>query len=381
MGQRAAHGVEIGLRQRYAWRNPLRQTGDQIIRWAVSRGFRSRLVNGDNGRKLRRQRRIYHVNPIDLWRIDGRRVQRHWPRSKDIAEGNGNARTAAQSNAQRADDQRPKPKLAQWPDVIRRAFQLFNHSRAPHTQTHWFQSANPRGIPSCACLLDNAGRTRDINQRSVSQKTLLEMLMSDNFLSATDPYAVFEAWLDEAAGTEPNDPNAASLATVDADGLPNVRVVLVKAVERSGFVFYTNLESAKGQELLGAGKAALCFHWKTLGRQIRVRGLVTQVPDDVADAYYASRPRGSRLGAWASQQSRPLEAPDALKTRVAELATKYGEDDASGKAIPRPPHWSGFRLEPTHFELWHDRPFRLHDRVLFKRQQADVDWISARLYP
>ncbi len=205
--------------------------------------------------------------------------------------------------------------------------------------------------------------------------------MSEDFLNATDPYAVFEAWLEEAAGTEPNDPNAASLATVDAHGLPNVRVVLVKAVERSGFVFYTNLESDKGQELLGAGKAALCFYWKTLGRQIRVRGPVVQVPDDVADAYYASRPRGSRLGAWASQQSRPLEAPDALRTRVAELAEHYGDDDERGQTIPRPPYWSGFRLEPTHFELWHDRPFRLHDRVLFQREKADADWVSARLYP
>ena len=205
--------------------------------------------------------------------------------------------------------------------------------------------------------------------------------MSTQFLSATDPYAVFEAWLEEASRTEPNDPNAASLATVDADGMPNVRVVLVKAVEKSGFVFYTNLESAKGRELLGAGKAALCFHWKTLGRQVRLRGPVVQVDDAVADAYFASRPRGSRIGAWASQQSRPLEADDALRARVAELTEDYGADDATGKPIARPPHWSGFRLEPVSFELWQNGEFRLHDRVIFTHKPGKAGWTSTRLYP
>lgn len=208
-----------------------------------------------------------------------------------------------------------------------------------------------------------------------------EQFLSRDFLDSADPFAVFDAWLDEAAKHEPNDPNAASLATIDADGLPNVRIVLVKAVESSGFVFYTNLESTKGRELLGAGKAALCFHWKTLGRQVRLRGPVAQVDDATADAYFASRPRGSRIGAWASQQSRPLEANDALHTRVAELSDKYGEEDAGGQNVPRPAHWSGFRLEPTHFELWQNGQFRLHDRVQFTRESASVSWASARLYP
>jgi pyridoxamine 5'-phosphate oxidase len=208
-----------------------------------------------------------------------------------------------------------------------------------------------------------------------------EQFLSRAFLDAGDPFAVFETWLDEAASSEPNDPNAASLASVDADGMPNVRIVLVKAVEASGFVFYTNLTSTKGRELLGAGKAALCFHWKTLGRQVRVRGPVAQVSDETADAYFSSRPRGSRLGAWASQQSTPLETHDALRQRVAELTDKYGDDDAAGKSVPRPPHWSGFRLEPTSFELWQAGEYRLHDRVSFTRNEASTGWTSARLYP
>lgn len=210
--------------------------------------------------------------------------------------------------------------------------------------------------------------------------------MSTDFLNAADPYAVFEAWLADASASEPNDPNAASLATVDADGLPNARIVLVKAVERSGFVFYTNLQSTKGQELLGAKKAALCFHWKTLRRQVRVRGPITQVSDEVADAYFASRPRGSRIGAWASQQSSPLETNNALRERVATLTDEYGAEDETGRPIPRPPHWSGFQLEPQIFELWQDGEFRLHDRVVFKRTKADApevgaQWKSTRLYP
>jgi pyridoxamine 5'-phosphate oxidase len=201
------------------------------------------------------------------------------------------------------------------------------------------------------------------------------------FLDASDPFAVFEAWLEDAAKSEPNDPNAASLATVDADGMPNVRVVLVKAVERAGFVFYTNLKSDKGEELLGAKKAALCFHWKTTGRQVRVRGPVVQVSDETADAYFASRPRGSRIGAWASKQSSPLESSNALRERVAELTKEYGADDDTGQPVPRPPHWSGFRLEPTTVELWQNGEFRLHDRVVFERQKADDPWRSTRLYP
>lgn len=205
--------------------------------------------------------------------------------------------------------------------------------------------------------------------------------MSTEFLNASDPYAVFEAWLEDAGQSEPNDPNAATLATVDADGMPNARIVLVKAVERNGFVFYTNLTSPKGVELRDGKKAALCFHWKTLRRQVRVRGTVTQVGDDVADAYFASRPRGSRIGAWASKQSGPLETNDALRKRVAELTEAYGEEDETGKPVPRPPHWSGFRLDPLVFELWQNGEFRLHDRVAFTRAQASAPWQSTRLYP
>lgn len=197
------------------------------------------------------------------------------------------------------------------------------------------------------------------------------------FLSATEPFAVFRNWLAEAGESEPNDPNAAALATVDAAGMPNVRVVLVKAVETDGFVFYTNLTSAKGQELLGQGRAALNFHWKTLRRQVRVRGTVAQVSDETADAYFESRPRGSRLGAWASRQSSPLETPDALHTRVAAMTERYGEDGP----VPRPPHWSGFLLTPLEFECWHDRPYRLHDRLQFTRSAPGAAWNATRLYP
>ncbi len=205
--------------------------------------------------------------------------------------------------------------------------------------------------------------------------------MATDFLQASDPFSVFDAWFADASGSEPNDANAASLATVDVNGMPNARIVLVKAIGRDGFVFYTNLESTKGQELLGTKKAALCFHWKTLGRQVRARGTVRQVSDETADAYFASRPRGSRIGAWASLQSRPLETDDALHRRVEELTARYGEDDADGQPVPRPPHWSGFLLEPLTFELWHDRPFRLHDRLMFERPTIDAPWETRRLYP
>lgn len=209
--------------------------------------------------------------------------------------------------------------------------------------------------------------------------------MSIDFLNATDPYAVYKAWLADAQASEPNDAVAASLATVDDEGMPNVRVVLVKTVEQSGFVFYTNLESDKGRELLGQKKAALCFHWKTLRRQVRVRGPVFQVSDAEADTYFNSRPRGSRIGAWASQQSRPLETHDALRRRVEDLTQQYDVGGSNEKHVPRPPHWSGFRLEPLSFELWHDRPYRLHDRVRFEREETSASqygpWQSARLYP
>lgn len=203
-----------------------------------------------------------------------------------------------------------------------------------------------------------------------------------DFTAAEEPFALFEQWLAEAERTEPNDPNAMALATVDADGLPNVRMVLLKGLDPiargldRGFVFYTNLESAKGLELTGAGKAALLFHWKSLRRQVRVRGVVSSVAPSEADAYFATRARGSRLGAWASAQSRPLESRFALEKAVARYTARYPIGE-----IPRPPHWSGFRVTPLQIELWHDRPFRLHDRIAFRRGATAEPWGKTRLYP
>ena len=199
-------------------------------------------------------------------------------------------------------------------------------------------------------------------------------LTSGEFTEASEPLALFANWLGDAEKTEPNDPNAVALATVDADGLPDVRMVLLKGYDERGFVFYTNFESAKGVELLGSMKAAMCFHWKSLRRQVRLRGPVEIVSDEEADAYYTSRARGSRIGAWASKQSRPLESRFALEKAVAEYTARHAIGD-----IPRPPYWSGFRIMPQTIEFWHDRPFRLHDRLVFSR---DGDgWKTTRLYP
>jgi pyridoxamine 5'-phosphate oxidase len=197
-----------------------------------------------------------------------------------------------------------------------------------------------------------------------------------DFSETGDPLALFAAWFGDARLREINDPDAMALATVDETGLPNVRIVLLKDFGPDGFVFYTNFESAKGRELLSGGKAALCFHWKSLRRQVRLRGTVQPVSDEEADAYFASRPRGSRIGAWASQQSRPLESRFALEKAVARYTAQY----AIG-SVPRPPYWSGFRLTPMEMEFWHDRPFRLHDRVVFRRGSAEADWHRIRLYP
>lgn len=203
---------------------------------------------------------------------------------------------------------------------------------------------------------------------------MTEAGLTDDFTEGAEPYALFARWLEDAGASEPNDPNAMALATVDADGLPDVRMVLLKGFDEEGFVFYTNFESAKGTEILSSMKAALCFHWKSLRRQVRVRGPVEVVPDAEADAYFASRPRGSRIGAWASKQSRPLESRFALEKAVAEYTARH----AIGE-IPRPPHWSGFRIAPSSIEFWHDRPFRLHDRIRFDR--AGEGWTKTRLYP
>jgi pyridoxamine 5'-phosphate oxidase len=202
-----------------------------------------------------------------------------------------------------------------------------------------------------------------------------------DFAAAAEPFALFEAWFAEAKSHEPNDPNAMALATIDADGMPNVRMTLLKGLDAPGsdtrgFVFYTNFESAKGRELSASKKAALCFHWKSLRRQVRLRGLVSVVSDAEADAYFATRPRGSRIGAWASQQSRPLESRFALEKAVAMVTAKYPIGE-----IPRPPYWSGFRLTPLEIEFWHDRPFRLHERVVFRRASPGEAWRKARLYP
>ena len=201
------------------------------------------------------------------------------------------------------------------------------------------------------------------------------------FAEEDDPFSVFEAWLLEATTTETNDPTAMALATVDPSGLPNVRMVLLKGVDglghpARGFVFYTNLESAKGQELAASGKAALLFHWKSLRRQVRVRGLVTSVDAEEADQYFATRPRLSRIGAWASDQSRPLESRLSFEKKIAQYTAKFGIGE-----IPRPPHWSGVRVTPLEIVLWHDRPFRLHDRVVFRRADVSLPWSKTRLYP
>lgn len=202
----------------------------------------------------------------------------------------------------------------------------------------------------------------------------MEPLTTGDFTESDKPFSLFGEWLADAAKSEPNDPTAMSLATVDETGLPNVRIVLMKGFDEQGFVFYTNTQSNKGRELLGQGKAAIAFHWKSLRRQVRARGLVTLVSDEEADAYFQSRPRDSRIGAWASQQSRPLESRFALEKSVAFYAAKH----AIGE-VPRPPHWTGFRLAPVSMEFWHDRPFRLHDRVVFT--QVEGGWARQRLYP
>lgn len=190
-----------------------------------------------------------------------------------------------------------------------------------------------------------------------------------------DPFAIAQAWLAEAEGSEPNDPNAIALATVDADGLPNVRMVLLKEIEPAAFVFYTNYGSVKAREIEGAGKAAFVMHWKSLRRQIRVRGLVEREEGPQADAYYASRSLKSRLGAWASHQSQPLASRTALMAEVAKVTA------AKGPNPPRPPFWGGFRIRPLEIEFWADGAFRLHDRFRWSRQTLEESWEITRLNP
>lgn len=194
--------------------------------------------------------------------------------------------------------------------------------------------------------------------------------------TSEDPIALFREWMEMAHAKEPEDANAVALATADRTGLPDVRMVLLKDVDARGFVFYTNLESDKGRELAENAQAALCFHWKSLRRQVRVRGKVFAVSDAEADAYFASRARDSQIGAWASRQSRPLEGRFELEREVAKYAMKFG----LGK-VPRPPHWSGFRIVPVRIEFWRDRPFRLHDRLVFERETDGAAWRTTRLFP
>ncbi|MHA1189248.1 MAG: pyridoxamine 5'-phosphate oxidase [Alphaproteobacteria bacterium] len=200
-------------------------------------------------------------------------------------------------------------------------------------------------------------------------------LTTGDFAGDADPFELFARWIADAKEAEPEDHNAMALATVEAGGMPNVRMVLLKDFDPSGFVFFTNLESKKGEELAATPNAALCFHWKSLRRQIRLRGPVTPVADAEADAYFESRHRLSRIGAWASKQSRPLESRFALEKAVAAVTARYPVG-----AIPRPPHWSGFRLDPVSMEFWSNGAFRLHDRVHFART-GEGPWTVTRLYP
>jgi pyridoxamine 5'-phosphate oxidase len=191
-----------------------------------------------------------------------------------------------------------------------------------------------------------------------------------------DPLALFEAWMEEAKKTEPNEANAMAIATADASGNPDVRMVLLKEATHRGFVFYTNTESAKGNELTANPRIAILFHWKSLRRQIRIRGPVTPVSDAEADAYFATRAKDSQIGAWASAQSRPMEGRWAFEKEIAKYAAKYAL-----QKVPRPPYWSGYRVTPLEYEFWRDRPFRLHDRLVYRRADANAAWATEQLFP
>ena len=201
-------------------------------------------------------------------------------------------------------------------------------------------------------------------------------LMAGDFTAADEPLRLFAAWFAEAERAEPVNPNAMTLATVDRDGLPNARMVLLKGFDERGFVFYTNLDSVKGCELNAAPKAALTFYWKTLQRQVRLRGSVEPVASAEADDYFATRSRMAQIGAWASKQSAPLESRMAFEKAVARYTAKFGIG-----AVPRPPNWSGFRVVPQQIEFWQERPFRLHDRIAFTRSTPTAPWRKERLYP
>ena len=213
-----------------------------------------------------------------------------------------------------------------------------------------------------------ASPSEDDYVRQVTQAAPLPLLPEN------DPLALFSEWLAEAGKKEPNDANAVTVSTVDGDGMPDSRMVLLKDFDARGFVFYTNTQSGKGVELNANPKAALLFHWKSLRRQVRIRGAVEPVSEAEADVYFASRARHSQLGAWASEQSRPLPDRLALEKRVAEMGLKFGFSK-----VPRPPHWSGYRVVPQVIEFWRDRPFRLHERLVYDR--VGEGWATKRLYP
>jgi pyridoxamine 5'-phosphate oxidase len=211
----------------------------------------------------------------------------------------------------------------------------------------------------------------DQHRQSATQAPLAK-----DFTGAEDPLALFHAWMAEAEAAEPADPEAMAVATVDAQGLPNVRMILLKGADERGFVFYTNCESAKGVELAGNAKAALLFYWKSLGRQIRIRGPVEPATEAEADAYFATRHRESRIGACASSQSRPLASRAALEEEVARLTRQFGDAD-----VTRPAYWRGYRLVPLEIEFWRSGAFRLHDRIVFRRASTSAPWTKTRLYP